>query len=152
ITWLLFGVYEILRRRPVRIRTYWRTIAAVSAIALVPSLLFVDSNVVSNSRYFMRIGIPALISSVAYFVASYAFWQSRNRRRGVGFTMIAVSFFLYAAEAIHRFAISAAWSFFNTQPAYVMYDGYLDFLLQAVMGMSMIACLLEDEREATELA
>ena len=152
IVWILFGVYEILRRRPVRIRTYWRTIAVVSAIALVPSLLFIDSNVVSNSRYFTRIGIPALISSVAYLVASYAFWQSRNRRRGVGFTMIAVSFFLYSAEAIHQFAISAAWSFFNTQPAYVMYVGYLDFLLQAVMGMSMIACLLEDEREATELA
>ena len=106
----------------------------------------------STSRYFTRIGIPALIGSVAYLVASYAFWQSRNRRRGVGFTMIAVSFFLYSAEAIHQFAISAAWSFFNTQPAYVMYVGYLDFLLQAVMGMSMIACLLEDEREATELA
>src|SRR5438132_6882661 len=152
IAWLLFGVYEILRRRPVRIRTYWRTIAIVSVVALIPSLLFVDSNVISLSRYFTRIGIPALISSAAYLVASYAFWQSRNRRRGVGFTMIAVSFFLYAAEAIHRFAISAAWSFFNTQPAYVMYVGYLDFLLQAVMGMSMIACLLEDEREATELA
>ena len=110
ITWLLFGVYEILRRRPVRIRTYWRTVFAVAALALVPSLLFVGPDVVSNLRYFTRLGLPALISSVAYLVASYAFWQSRDRRRGVGFTMIAVSFFLYALEEIHRFGISTAWS------------------------------------------
>src|SRR5438093_3761407 len=63
-----------------------------------------------------------------------------------------VALFLYGIEQLHRFGMSAAWQFFDTQTAYIVYVGYLDFLLQSMLGMSMIACLLEDEREATELA
>ena len=37
IAWLLFGIYELLRRRPVRIRAYWRTLAVVAAIGVVTS-------------------------------------------------------------------------------------------------------------------
>src|SRR5437867_9978524 len=152
IAWLLFGVYEILRRRPVRIRFYWRSLIVIAVAALVPSLLFIGPDAVSSTRYFMRVGLHSLISSAAFLGASYAFWRARTRRRGIGFTMIAVALFLYGIEQLHRFGMSAAWQFFDTQTAYIVYVGYLDFLLQSMLGMSVMACLLEDEREATELA
>jgi len=152
IAWLLFGVYEILRRRPVRIRFYWRSLIVIAIAALVPSLLFIGPGAVSSTRYFMHVGLHSLISSAAFLGASFAFWRARKRRRGIGFTMIAVALFLYGIEQLHRFGMSAAWQFFDTQTTYVVYVGYLDFLLQSMLGMSMIACLLEDEREATELA
>ncbi len=151
IVWLVFGVYELLRRRPVRIRFYWRMLLAAGTFGMLSSLLFIGQDAISSSRYFVRVGLRCLIAAIAYFVASYAFWQARRKRRGVGFTMMAVSFFLYALEQLRQVTISVAWQFFN-KPLPSLFTNYFDFLLLAILGMSMIASLLEDEREASELA
>ena len=66
LAWLLFGIYELLRRRPVRIRAYWRTLAVVAAIGIVTSLLFIGPDAVSAKRYFVRVGIRSLVASIAY--------------------------------------------------------------------------------------
>src|SRR2546427_256146 len=50
IAWLLFGIYELLRRRPVRIRVYWRTLAAVAAFGVVTALIFIGPDAVSSKR------------------------------------------------------------------------------------------------------
>ncbi len=151
IAWLLFGIYELLRRRPVRIRVYWRTLAAVTVFGIITSLLFIGPDAVSSSRYFVRTGVLSLIASVAYLGSSVAFWQVRKRRRGVGFTMFSVALLLYSLQQAYQVGVSIGWSFF-AQSSGTIYVGYVGFLLQAITGMSMIACLLEDEREASELA
>ena len=151
IVWLLFGIYELLRRRPVRIRFYWRTLAAVAAFGVITALLFVGPDAVSSTRYFVRIGIRSLIASLAYLGSSMAFWQVRKRRRGVGFTMFSVALLLYGLQQAYLFGASIGWRFL-AQSTGTIYLGYVGFLLQAITGMSMIACLLEDEREASELA
>jgi diguanylate cyclase (GGDEF)-like protein len=151
IVWLLFGIYELLRRRPVRIRVYWRTLMAAAAFGVVMSLLFIGADAVSSKRYFVRVGIRALVASIAYLISSIAFWQVRKRRRGVGFTMFSASLLLYALQQAYQVGVSFGWSFFS-QATGNIYIGYIGFLLQAITGMSMIACLLEDEREASELA
>jgi diguanylate cyclase (GGDEF)-like protein len=151
IVWLLFGIYELLRRRPVRIRFYWRMLAAVAAFGVITSLLFIGPDAVSSTRYFIRVGIRSLIASLAYLGSSIAFWLVRKRRRGVGFTMFSVALLLYGLQQAYLFGVSIGWSLF-AQSAGTIYLGYIGFLLQAITGMSMIACLLEDEREASELA
>ncbi len=151
IAWLLFGIYELLRRRPVRIRVYWRTLAAVAVFGVVMSLLFIGPDAVSSARYFVRTGIRSFIASVAYLGSSIAFWQVRKRRRGVGFTMFSAALLMYGLQQAYQVGISIGWQFF-AQTTATIYLGYVGFLLQAIMGMSMIACLLEDEREASELA
>src|SRR5438067_3725596 len=151
IAWLLFGIYELLRRRPVRIRAYWRTLAAVAAFGVIAALMFIGSDAVSSKRYFVRVGIRALVASIAYLVSSVAFWQVRKRRRGVGFTMFSAALLLYALQQAYQVGVTIGWTFFS-QAAASLYLGYIGFLLQAILGMSMIACLLEDEREASELA
>ncbi|HYS53368.1 MAG TPA: EAL domain-containing protein [Thermoanaerobaculia bacterium] len=151
IAWLLFGIYELLRRRPVRIRVYWRTLAAVAAFGVVTALIFIGPDAVSSKRHFVRTGIRALIASIAYLVSSIAFWQVRKRRRGVGFTMFSAALLLYALHQAYQVGLTIGWSFFS-QAESSIYHGYIGFLLQAITGMSMIACLLEDEREASELA
>ncbi|PYQ59608.1 MAG: hypothetical protein DMF58_11030 [Acidobacteria bacterium] len=151
IAWLLFGIFELLRRRPVRIRVYWRTLGAVALFGVITALLFIGPDSVSSTRYFVRVGIRSLIASIAYLASSVAFWQVRKRRRGVGFTMFSAALLLYALQQAYQVGVSVGWRFF-AQSAGTIYLGYIAFLLQAVTGMSMIACLLEDEREASELA
>ncbi|HUJ16055.1 MAG TPA: EAL domain-containing protein [Thermoanaerobaculia bacterium] len=151
IAWLLFGIYELLRRRPVRIRVYWRTLAGVALFGAVMALLFIGPDAVSSTRYFVRFGIRSLVACVAYVSASIAFWRGRKRRRGVGFTMFSVALLLVALQQAYQVGLTIGWRFF-AQSAGNIYIAYVGFLLQAVTGMSMIACLLEDEREASELA
>lgn len=151
IAWLLFGIYELLRRRPVRIRAYWWILASASLLGFVLSLLFVGPDPVSSARFFARMGMHSLIASIAYLVSAIALWQFRKRRRGVGFTMFSGALLLFALQQAYQVGVSIGWRIF-AQSAGSIYTGYVGFLLQAVVGMSMIACLLEDEREASELA
>jgi len=151
IAFLLFGIFELLRRRPVRIRVYWRTLLAVAAFGAITALLFLSHDAVSPTRYFVRVGIRSLVASIAYIASSIAFWHVRKRRRGVGFTMFSVSLLLYAIQQAYQVGVTIGWRLF-AQAAGTIYLGYIGFLLQAIAGMSMIACLLEDEREASELA
>ena len=134
-----------------RIRVYWRTLGAVALFGVITALLFIGPDSVSSTRYFVRVGIRSLIASIAYLASSVAFWQVRKRRRGVGFTMFSAALLLYALQQAYQVGVSVGWRFF-AQSAGTIYLGYIAFLLQAVTGMSMIACLLEDEREASELA
>jgi diguanylate cyclase (GGDEF)-like protein len=151
IAWLLFGIYELLRRRPVRIRVYWRTLAAVAAVGVVTALLFIGPDAVSSKRHFVRVGIRSLVASIAYLVSSIAFWQVRKKRHGVGFTMFSVALLLSSLQQAYQVGVTIGWTF-SSQVTSGIYLGYISFLLQAITGMSMIACLLEDEREASDLA
>ena len=151
LAWLVFGIYELLRRRPVRIRAYWWTLAGVAAFGALAALLFIGPDAVSSTRYFLRVGVRSLIASVTYLAASIALWRVRQRRRGVGFTMFSVALLLWALQQAYLVGTTIGWRFM-AQTTGTIYLGYVGFLLQAIVGMSMIACLLEDEREASELA
>lgn len=142
IAWMLFGVYELLRRRPVRMRVAKNLLVTLAIVGVAGTLVFAEA---------ARAGIYAFLSAAAYFVASIAFWKARRRREGIGFTMIAAPFFAYALQETHYLVIAVA-SLFGFEAGYVLYLGYADFLLQSMTGIGMIACLLEDEREASELA
>src|SRR5690348_15220167 len=134
IAWLLFGVYELLRRRPVRLRVARQVIVALAVvgavIALFPGEPF-DST------------IRAVVAACAFFLGGAGFWRSR-KRGGVAFTMTALTFFVYAVEQVHFVVVTILGL------GYAPYLGMFDFLIQSMIGLGMIACLLEDEREAAE--
>lgn len=142
IAWMLFGVYELLRRRPVRMRVAKNLLVTLAIVGVAGALVFAEA---------ARAGIYAFLSAAAYFVASIAFWKARKRREGIGFTMISAPFFAYALQQTHYLVIAVA-SLLGFEAGYLLHLGYADFLLQSMTGIGMIACLLEDEREASELA
>ena len=137
IAWLLFGVYELLRRRPVRLRVA-RQIAIVFAAAGAVTALFLAEPNDSAGR--------AIVAAAAFLVAGTGLWKARKRRGGIAFAMASVSFIVYAAEEIHYVVVALLGL------RYAVYLGLFDFLIQSMIGLGMIACLLEDEREAAELA
>ena len=148
IVWLLFGVYELLRRRPVRLAFNRRMLASAAVFGVLTALPFSGH---PSAQYMARIGLRCLIAAIAFLLASIAFWRSRRRRAGVGSTMMAASFLAYSLEQFRGLAGSVLWQFFD-KALISLFNGPFDFLLQGVIGMSMIASLLEDEREASELA
>jgi diguanylate cyclase (GGDEF)-like protein len=124
IGWLLFGVFELVRRRPVRLLDAQRILFALTAIGFLAA--FLDQ-------------LRAAAAAIAFLVAAVALWRARHRREGVGFAILSGAFALYGIIQLRYLTP-------------ITYLGYIDFLMQAVLGIGMIASLLEDEREAAELA
>lgn len=118
VGWLCFGVFELVRRRPVRLLDARNMLLALGTIGLVAWL-------VPHLR--------EVIAAIGFAGAALALWRARGRREGVGFTILSIAFAAYGL--LGPLAL-----------------GYVDFLTLTVMGVGMIACLLEDEREASELA
>jgi diguanylate cyclase (GGDEF)-like protein len=152
IGWLLFGVYELIRRRPVRLRDARRGLLGLAALGVVVPLLPFGPADNALGSIFMRIGVRSAVVAVAFFFASAWLWRRRARRVGFGFTVLSAAFLLYAIEQLHYAILMIVLVATGRAHDYVMYLGYVDFLLLMGMGVGMIACLLEDEREAAELA
>ena len=153
IGWLTFGVYELVRRRPVRLRDAQRILLALALFGVLTAIPFLDAPG-SSQRYLVRFSIRAVIAAIVFAVAAVVLFRARKRRHGPGALALAIAFLLFAAEEVRIVFVGAARLFFGIvfDPAALNYFGYTEFLLQSIMGMGMIACLLEDEREAAELA
>jgi diguanylate cyclase (GGDEF)-like protein len=152
IGWFLFGIYEFVRRRPIRMRNVQRILAGLSLFGLAASLLFINSVPVSEVRFLVRVGLRALVAAAAFGGIAVALWRVRRNRPGLGFSILAAAFFCYALEQVHYVAIGVYWLISGEFLDTMTWAGIADFLIQAVIGIGMIACLLEDEREAAELA
>ncbi|HSP13783.1 MAG TPA: EAL domain-containing protein [Thermoanaerobaculia bacterium] len=152
IGWLLFGVYELVRRRPVRLVESRRMLIALAVFGFIVSLLFISPEIISSSRYFVRVALRALTAAIGFGFAAVVLWRARRRRVGIGFTVLGAAFALYALEQLHYAELAAIWLFSGYRLDYSEVLGYVDFLLLTLMAVGMIACLLEDEREAAELA
>ena len=151
VVFFLFGVWELVKRRPVRILESRRILlAAIAAGTVTAFLLFGPTDPIG--RHIVRIGLYLLTSAAAFIIASVALWKTRRGRHGIGFIVLAVASGAYALEQLHYLALGVAWAMYADMVEYTTYLGYLDFLLQSIIGVGMIACLLEDEREAAELA
>ena len=151
IGWLTFGVYELVKRRHVRLLDARRILLILGLAGAASSLLFANN---TAARYFVRFSIRSVIAAIAYGAAAVALLRAQRRRRGVGALALSIAFLLFAAENVRIVFVGATWLLNGivADSSSLSFFGYPELLLQSIMGMGMIACLLEDEREAAELA
>src|SRR5437764_6164433 len=57
IGWMIFGAYELVRRRPVKLLDASRILLGLAAIGAFTSVLFIDAAPVSRSRFLTRVGV-----------------------------------------------------------------------------------------------
>ena len=152
IGWLFFGVFELVRRRPVRLRKGRWTLIALGVFGATTGLLFLSPTSDPAGRFIARVGLRALVAGIAFAVAAWTLWRAGARRPSIGFTSAAIALAFYAAEELHYAGIGASWLVLGIRHDYTVYLGFVDFVLQAILGIAMIACLLDDERDAAELA
>ncbi|MGZ7030533.1 MAG: putative bifunctional diguanylate cyclase/phosphodiesterase [Thermoanaerobaculia bacterium] len=154
IGWLVFGVFELVRRRPVRLLDARRILLILAAFGALSSMAFLENAPMTSRRFFVTFSLRAAVAAAGFGAASVALWRSRRRRHGVGALALGIAFLLFAAEEIRILVVGAMWLFSGILAGNTSLGifGYPEFLLQSIMGMGMIACLLEDEREASELA
>jgi diguanylate cyclase (GGDEF)-like protein len=151
---VLFGVFEIVRRRPVRMQHARRIAIGLVLIGIVSALFFLNADTAPLVRYIVRVGIRSTLTVLLFVIAAVALWRTRDRREGIGFTLLSAAFIVTAIEQVHFIAVATWWVINNTPypNQYELYLGLINLLATSLMGIGMVATLLEDEREAAELA
>jgi len=125
LAFLFFGVWELVRRRQVRIRrsrfVLGATILSGTALSFLP----------------FAAAIYAVVAASALLIAGATLL--RVHRRPHGFTLLASALFAYAIAHLARVTTSVRL-------------GPADVILVMAIGLGMFAALFDDQREASELA
>lgn len=148
---LAIGVWEMTRRRLVRLRTVRRSLLALGAAGLLAALLVLEPQG-SALREFLRIGMRSLIGGSVLTVAAALCWRRRERGRGIGHDVVCLAVFAYGLHHLHLFGIFVVDRLVDLDMGYTVYLGFIESLVHLVLGVGMVACLLEDERQAAVLA
>lgn len=150
--WLLFGCYEIVRRRPVRMRTAKFVLLGLAATGLVTALAFFGDPADSGARYFTRFMLRTLVAGVAFSGGGWFILRRRHTPGSLGFLIVSLAFLVYGIEQFHYFGLGVYWLAAGRMPGYVDSLALFDVVVQTLMGVGMLTSLLEDEREAAALA
>lgn len=152
VGWLLFGAAELLQRRHVRIRVVNITLPALAAFGLVVTLVSASPGVSPDLRVLARVGLYGLLTGIAFLVAAWSSWRASKRRESrFGVSLLASAFALYGLVQLDYF-VSTVQALTGSAHGYVEYLGFGDFIFLMLMGLGMVTSLLEDEREAANLA
>ena len=152
LAFVIVGAYQLEAGRPPQ-RVPPRLFPALALTGLATSLLFVTDADAGAWRYFARVGIRALAAFAAFLVAGLRVWESRLDAGEVGIPrlgpkLVGAGFFAYGLAQLQYLVLAAASLQWMRLPARLVYLGWLDFILEWVMGLGMVVCLLEEERRA----
>jgi diguanylate cyclase (GGDEF)-like protein len=152
IGFIVFGAYELEAGRPPR-RLPRRLMPVLALAGLVTSVLFVADADAGAWRYFSRVGVRALAAFVVFLVAGLRVWESRLDTGEIGIPrlgpqLVGAGFFAYGLAQLQYLVLAAVSLQWMRLQAPLVHLGWLDFMLQGVMGLGMVVCLLEEERRA----
>jgi len=152
LAFLLAGAYAMEAGRPARPLRPW-LFPLTAALGVAASLLFVGDPEASAGRYFARVGLRALAASAAFVVAGLLVWE-RPLEAGeaaiprLGPKLVGAGSFIFALAQLQYLVLAAASLQWMKPLPYLPYLGWMDFILEWVIGLGMVVCLLEEERRA----
>jgi diguanylate cyclase (GGDEF)-like protein len=151
VAWVAFGTYELVRRRPVRLReSKWILIVAAVGGAVL-TLPYAGSGSPAG-RHLARFGLLGLLSGIAFILIGFAIWETRKRRAGVGSAVLAIALIAHAVQQLREATMACLVFPTGLAPEIPLEWSFLHLLLYSLIGLGMIASLLEDEREAAAIA
>lgn len=148
---LLSGSWELATRRRVKFRMLELLIAALILMGVL-TVLAGQALSPAFSDLSVRLFIRNLIAAVLLLIAALGILRKDAPRKIISFGLLRTSLLLYGLERLHYSGISLASLLGRGQAAYATYLGFVDFVLQALIALGMVACLLEDERQAAAQA
>lgn len=145
---MALGGWELAQRRPVRLRATRRFLWTLAIAGVLLPLMFAFDPGAGRERYLIRVSLQALVAAVLLIGTGIFVLRKREADRGLGFVLVGLGLVLYGVQHAHYAVIAT----FGLAHGYLGYLAYLDFVLQSLLGLGMITCLLEDERQAAILA
>jgi signal transduction histidine kinase len=146
ILFLLVGTYELTKAKIISLKTHSIVILLTLLVATVTVLAYTSDPSDFNLRYMLRFGFRMALAGIGFLIASLVVWFNPTFTKGFGQKMLAGSFLFFSIEQFYYFSIVVV-NIVGGKAEIPSFFGLIDILLIALMAMSMVMWLLEDERE-----
>jgi len=151
IIFILRGTYELIYEKYFNRKRFRLVLLVTVAIAVITVFLYRNDPEEGTLRNLIQVGSRSLIAGAGFLVAGLVVWRNNKFSKGFGQRLLGASFIIYSVYQLYYCAIALA-NLAGIKFGIPNFYGLADLLLIAVMGMSMVMWLLEDEREKLEKA
>jgi signal transduction histidine kinase len=151
---ILRGTYELLFERAFSKKKFRIILITAFAIALLTVLAFsqhAHDPQHASLRHMLPVGSRTLFTGVGFLITGMVVWRNKKFSKGFGQRLLAASFIIYSLYQLYYCSV-VVLNLLGQNVSIPDFYGIIDLLLIAVMGMSMVMWLLEDEREKLEKA
>lgn len=147
IGWMIWGSFELARRKPVKIRDAHRLVVVLlGAGVLSGTMPFLLGGDAAMHRFFY-LGLHSLAASATFALCGAMIW----RYRGNGFLIPSLCFAAYGGGQFYAFVLVMR-SLVGRTATPVQALALVDLLSCGVIALGVIMAILEDQREATATA
>jgi signal transduction histidine kinase len=151
ILFLLIGTRQVLKDDKIPSQNYWFFGLMIIGVSLIVTFLFHNDSTADIERYFLRLGLKSLITSISFISAGVLLLRKAVLGNGLGHRMLYISLILFGLMQGYYFVVVLANSI-GGQLSFPVFFGVADLILMLCMGLSMIIGLLEDERNKLKKA
>lgn len=146
VTLISIGTYQLVQARVIKKKALVAILFLTVALALVVVLLYSHDPDAPIVRYVLRIGSRTLISGLGFLITGLVVGFHSQIMSGMGQKLLALSFVLFFFSQCFYFYVVVSNALGHTFEVPVFF-GLIDMVLIALIGISMVMWLLEDERE-----
>ncbi|HUP47835.1 MAG TPA: EAL domain-containing protein [Thermoanaerobaculia bacterium] len=147
VGWLIWGCYELGRRKPVRIRESQRLLTVLLGAGVLSGIIpFLLGGDAALHRFFY-LGLHALAAAATFTLSGIAIWRSR----GHGFVIPAACFVIYGTLQFYAFILIMR-SLVGRTAMPIDAVAIAGFVGSGIIGLGLILAVLEDQREAAVAA
>ena len=151
ILFLLIGTRQVLKEDKIPSQNYWFFGLLIIGFSLIVTFMFHNDPAASAERYFLRIGLKSLITSISFISAGVLLLRKTVLGHGLGHRMLYISLILFGLMQGYYFVVVLVNST-GGQLSFPVFFGVADLILMLCLGLSMIIGLLEDERNKLKKA
>jgi signal transduction histidine kinase len=143
---VLMGTYQLVRPKAIKKKFQVAILFLAVAFALVVVLLYSHDPNAPVVRYILRIGSRTSVSGVGFLITGLVVGFHPGMTKGMGQKLLALSFILFSIDQFFYFYVMVSNALGHVFEVPVFF-GLIDMVLIAMIGISMVMWLLEDERE-----
>lgn len=145
VYFLFNGLFELISGKVVRKKVILIASVLLSLAALATVLAYYADPDAGMQRYIFRVIVRYFLVAISFMIVTWISIKSKKFTRGIGQTILTISFALYAFIHVYYCFISLRNVFQSFSP-FPFFFGMVEMVVISTLGIGMVIWLLEDER------
>ncbi len=146
VLWLIMGAWEAVTERPVPATTNLTLVALMAGVGMASTLIAPFAADAAVLRNLVRFSLLHAVTGIAFAVTAMMLWRSLKPTGMLIARLVPLTFSAYALFMIYVSGISVWMTLNNVLLTHARYLGLIGFVLQVLIGYSIVIWLLEIER------
>jgi len=149
---LLLGTHEVTQgERIPHPKDHWVLLGLTAAGVLLSLLSFLAKGP-DGSQQFVLSSFRALLVGAVFIISAVALWRFSTWNHGIGRRLVSLAFLVYGLHQLQEFVVMLLSLMRQSFIPYSIYVGFVEVILQFVVGLGIVIWFLEEEREGVVLA